>query len=48
MTTIDFISIRSQQNFEDKAKINPIEIKIEKAYFFQAQLKITPKKYSLP
>ena len=29
MTTIDFISIRGQQNFEDNAKINPIEIKTE-------------------
>ena len=29
MTTIDFISIRSQQNFEHDAEINPIEIKIE-------------------
>ena len=29
MTTIDFISIRGQQNFEDDAEINPIEIKIE-------------------
>ena len=27
--TIDFISVRSQQSFEDKAKINPIEIKIQ-------------------
>ena len=29
MTTIDFISIGGQQNFEDDAEINPIEIKIE-------------------
>ena len=29
MTTIDFISIRGQQNFEDNAEINHIEIKIE-------------------
>ena len=29
MTTIDFIIIRGQQNFEDDAEINPIEIKIE-------------------
>ena len=29
MTTIDFISIRGQQNFEDDAEINLIEIKIE-------------------
>ena len=29
MTTIDFISIRGQQNFEDDAEINPIKIKIE-------------------
>ena len=29
MTTIDFISIRGQQNFEDDEEINPIEIKIE-------------------
>ena len=29
MTTIDFISIQGQQNFEDYAEINPIETKIE-------------------
>ena len=29
MTTIDFISMRGQQNFEDNAEINPMEIKIE-------------------
>ena len=29
MTTIDFISIRGQQNFEDGAKINPIGMKIK-------------------
>ena len=29
MTTIDFISILGQQNFEDNAEINPTEIKIE-------------------
>ena len=29
MTTIDFISIRGQQNFEDNAETNPVEIKIE-------------------
>ena len=29
MTTIDFISIRGQQNFDEDAEINPIEIKIE-------------------
>ena len=29
MTTIDFISMRGQQKFEDDAEINPIEIKIE-------------------
>ena len=29
MTTFDFISIRGQQNFEDNAEINLIEIKIE-------------------
>ena len=29
MTTIDFISTRGQQNFEDDAEINPVEIKIE-------------------
>ena len=28
-TTIDFISIRGQQNVEDNVEINPIEIKIE-------------------
>ena len=29
MTTIDFISIPGQQNFEDDAEISPIEMKIE-------------------
>ena len=29
MTTIDFISIRGQQNFEGNAEINPMEVKIE-------------------
>ena len=29
MTTIDFLSIRGQQNFEDDAEINHTEIKIE-------------------
>ena len=29
MTTIDFISTRGQQNFEDNAEINTTEIKIE-------------------
>ena len=29
MTTIDFVSIQSQQNFDDGGKINPIEIMIE-------------------
>ena len=29
MTTINFISIQGQQNFEDDAEISPIEIKIE-------------------
>ena len=29
ITTVDFISIRGQQNFEDEAKINLIEINIE-------------------
>ena len=29
MTTIDFISLRGPENFEDEAEINPIEIKIE-------------------
>ena len=29
MTTIDFISLRGPENFEDDAEINPIEIKIE-------------------
>ena len=29
MTTIDFISIRGQKNFQDDAEINSIEIKIE-------------------
>ena len=28
-TTIDFISMRGQQNFEDDAEINLVEIKIE-------------------
>ena len=26
MTTIDFISIRGQQNIEDDAEINPVQI----------------------
>ena len=30
MTTVDFISIRGQQNLEDEAEINPVEIKIER------------------
>ena len=29
MATIDFISIQGQQNFEDNAEINPIEVNIE-------------------
>ena len=29
MRTIDFISIRGQQNFKDDAEMNPLEIKIE-------------------
>ena len=29
MTTIDFISMRGQQNFEDDAELNSIEIKME-------------------
>ena len=29
ITTIDFISMRGQQKFEDNAGINPVEIKIE-------------------
>ena len=29
MAIIDLISMRGQQNFEDDAEINPIEIKIE-------------------
>ena len=29
MVTIDFVNIRGQQNFEQEAVINPIEIKIE-------------------
>ena len=29
LTTVDFISVRDQQNFEDDAVINPVEIKIE-------------------
>ena len=29
MTTINFISIPGQQNFEDDAEVNPVEIKIE-------------------
>ena len=29
MTTVDLISIRGQQNFEDEAKTNPKEIKLE-------------------
>ena len=29
MTTIDFISIQGQQNLEEDAELNPIEIKIK-------------------
>ena len=29
MTTIDFITIWGQENFEDNTEINPVEIKIE-------------------
>ena len=29
MTTVDLISIRGQQNFEDEAKTNPKKIKLE-------------------
>ena len=29
MEVIDFILIRGQQSFEDKTKVNPIEVKIE-------------------
>ena len=29
MTTVDLISIRGQQKFEDEAKTNPKEIKLE-------------------
>ena len=30
MNVVDFISVHRQQQFEENAEINPIEIKIEK------------------
>ena len=50
MTTIDFISIRSQQNFEHDAEINPIEIKIENdtnQNMFEKYKKISVKCYQV-
>ena len=34
MEVLDFLSMRSHQSFEDKAEINPIEIKIENDKIF--------------
>ena len=34
MEVLDFLSIRSHQSFEDKAEINPTEIKIENDKIF--------------
>ena len=34
MEVLDFLSIRGHQSFEDKAEINPIEIKIENDKIF--------------
>ena len=39
MTTIDFISIRGQQNFEDDAEIKPVEIKIANDLLFSSATK---------
>ena len=49
MTTIDFISIRGQQNFEDDAEINSIKIKIEndKIQNIFKKYKKTSAKFSL-
>ena len=34
MEVLDFLSIRGHQSFEDKAEINPIEIKIKNDRIF--------------
>ena len=49
ITTIDFISIRGQQNFEDDAEINSIKIKIEndKIQNIFKKYKKTSAKFSL-
>ena len=49
MTTIDFISIWGQQNFEDNAEINPIEVKIEngKVQNMFEKYKKNPVKFTL-
>ena len=49
MTTIDFISIRCEQNFEDEAEINPVEIKIgnNKIQNMFEKYKKDPVKFSL-
>lgn len=48
-TTIDFISILGQQNPEDDAEINPIEIKIEndKIQHMLEKYKNNPVKFAL-
>lgn len=43
METIDFISVRKQQNLKEEAEINPIEIKSEKI-MFKRYLKNTKKR----
>ena len=43
METIDFISVRKQQNLKEEAEINPIEIKSEKIRF-KRYLKNTKKR----
>ena len=49
MTTINFISVRGQQNFEGEAVINPIEIKFgnDKTENMFEKCKKNPVKFSL-
>ena len=49
MTSIDFISIRGQQNFEDYTEINPAEIKVEndKIQIMFKKYKKSPVKFTL-
>ena len=49
MTTIDFISIRGQQNVEDYTEINPVEIEIEndKIKIMFKEYKKSPVKFTL-